>query len=189
MTPNGSLMAYTLPANMRELRDQVALVSISWKENLERKDSGNFEPQHVQDGPNESDGRVIRPDALDTLTIEFDNRNIIVKYLEPKLLLILEGGVPPGRRRPLKVTAEAPGDARYPPEDNSDCRNGSAYNGSILSSSVGSGASTTTSQASLIRLGVLQVQRRKTDMMAQTIKEELRRSGFQMPDDPANKFW
>lgn len=189
MTPNGSLMAYTLPANMKELRDQVALVSISWKEHLERKDSENFETQHVQEGPNEPSTRFIRPDALETLTIEFDNRNIIVKYLQPKLLLILEGGVPPGRRRPLKITAEAPGDARYPSDDMADSRNGSMHGSALLSSSVGSKASTTTSQASYRRLGVLHIQRRKTEIMAQTIKEELQRSGFQMPDDPTNKFF
>ncbi|KAF1350024.1 hypothetical protein BDV97DRAFT_352994 [Delphinella strobiligena] len=189
MTPNGSLMAYTLPANMKELRDQVALVSISWKEHLERKDSENHEPQHSEDGPNDSERRIIRPDALETLTIEFDNRNLIVKYLQPKLLLVLEGGVPPGRRKPLHVTAEAPGDARYPPEDGSLSRNGSFTNAAALSSSVGSGASTTASQASYRRVSVLQIQRKKTEIMAQTIRNELQRSGFQMPDDPTNKFF
>ncbi|KAL1303893.1 hypothetical protein AAFC00_000347 [Neodothiora populina] len=189
MTPNGSLMAYTLPANMKELRDQVALVSISWKENLERKDSENFEPQYSQDGPNEPLRRIVRPDALETLTIEFDNRNLIVKYLQSKLLLVLEGGVPPGRRKPLHVTAEAPGDARYPPGDHSDHVNGSMNGSGMLSSSLGSTASTTTSQASIRRLSVLHIQRKKTEIMAETIKDELQRSGFEMPDDPNNKFF
>lgn len=182
-------MAYTLPANMKELRDQVALVSISWKEQLERKDSENFAPQHSQEGTNEFSKRIIRPDALETLTVEFDNRNLVIKYLQPKLLLVLEGGVPPGRRRALKVTPEAPGDTRYPPEDQGDAGNGSMTNSGFLSSSVGSKASTTASAASFRRLTVLHIQRRKMEIMAQTIKDELQRSGFQMPDDPTNKFF
>jgi hypothetical protein len=172
MTPNGSLMAYTLPANMKELRDQTALVSISWKEHLERKDSEKFEPQYSQQaGPNDSSKRLIRPDALETLTVEFDNRNVIVKYLQPKLLLVLEGGVPPGRKRELKVTAEAPGDERYPFDD-------SVATGSdvVLSTSVGSKASTTVSSAQ--RVSVLQIQRRKMEKMTETIKREL--SGFEV---------
>ncbi|THW48245.1 hypothetical protein D6D19_03124 [Aureobasidium pullulans] len=183
MTPNGSLMAYTLPANMKELRDQVALVSISWKEHLERKDSERFEPQYSQGGPNEAPKRVIRPNALETLTVEFDNRNLIVKYLQPKLLLVLEGGVPPGRKRELKVTAEAPDDARYPSEDS----NGADRADTMLGTSVGSKASTTISSTQ--RLSVLHIQRRKMEMMAETIKREL--SGFEacMPDDPSNKFF
>lgn len=178
MTPNGSLMAYTLPANMRELRDQVALVSISWKEQLERKDSERFDPQYSQGGPNEPPKRVVRPDALETLTVEFDNRNLIVKYLQPKLLLVLEGGVPPGRKRPLKVTAEAPGDPRYPADESSNSSE------SMLGTSVGSKASTTISAASSQRLGVLQIQRRKTEIMAETIRREL--SGFEVFDPPLN---
>ncbi|KEQ74551.1 hypothetical protein M436DRAFT_44326 [Aureobasidium namibiae CBS 147.97] len=172
MTPNGSLMAYTLPANMKELRDQVALVSISWKEHLERKDNERFEPQYTQGGPNEPSKRVVRPDALETLTVEFDHRNLIVRYLQPKLLLVLEGGVPPGRKRELKVTAEAPGDSRYPSEDSSV----SDRTDTMLGTSVGSKASTTVSSTQ--RLSVLHIQRRKTEIMAETIKREL--SGFEV---------
>ena len=188
MTPNGSLMAYTLPANMRELRDQVALVSISWKENLERKDAKNYEASDDEELA-DAERRVIQPDTLETLTIEFDNRNIIVKYLQSKLLLVLEGGVPPGWRKPLKVTVEAPGDARYPPDDQSNSQGSSLTNSAILGTSVGSQASTTASAASHRRLGVLAIQRRKMEIMAQTIKDELQQSGFQMPDDPMNKFF
>jgi hypothetical protein len=172
MTPNGSLMAYTLPANMKELRDQVALVSISWKEHLERKDNERFEPQYTQGGPNEPSKRVVRADALETLTVEFDHRNLIVKYLQPKLLLVLEGGVPPGRKRELKVTAEAPGDRRYPSEDS----NGSDGGDTMLGTSVGSKASTTVSSTQ--RLSVLHIQRKKMEIMAETIKHEL--SGFEV---------
>jgi hypothetical protein len=188
MTPNGSLMAYTLPANMKELRDQVALVSISWKEQLERKGNETIEPEDRPDSPTDSERQIIQPDAIDTLTIEFDNRNIIVKYLQPKLLLVLEGGVPPGRRKELTVTVEAPGDARYPPDNQNDSRNGS-LNPAMLGSSVGSKASTTASAVSFGRVSVLGIQRKKMEIMAQTIKDELQRSGFQMPDDPTNKFF
>lgn len=188
MTPNGSLMAYTTPANMKELRDQVALVSISWKENLELKDSENFEPEHSQGGPSEPPRRIVRPDALETLTIEFDNRNLIVKYLQPKLLLVLEGGVPPGRKRPLRVSAEAPGDPRYPSDESSEQMNGSSH-AQLLSSSLSSQASTTASAASFRRLSVLQIQRKKTEMMTRTIMEEFQRSDFLMPEDPTSKFF
>jgi len=190
MTPNGSLMAYTLPANMKELRDQVALVSLTWKEHLKSKSSGNAQSDDQPDSPIESDTRPVRQDAIETMTIEFDNRNIIVKHLQPKLLLVLEGGVPPGRRRELKVTVEAPGDARYPPaeEQHNGVQNG-ACNAALSSSSVGSRASTTASAASLRRVGLLAIQRKKTEIMAQAIRDELQKSGFQMPDDPSNKLF
>ncbi len=32
MSPNGTLMAYATPVEIKELRDQAALVSMAWKE-------------------------------------------------------------------------------------------------------------------------------------------------------------
>lgn len=194
MTPNGSLIAYTLPANIKELRDQAALVSISWKENLEAKLASDDTSSHHSSEPSQ---RTLRDDALETLTIEFDNRNLLIRYLQTKLLLVLEGGVPPGRKRPLKVTAEAPGDPPYPseqrPESPPRSTAGSANGDSkpsnqMLSSSVGSRASTAVSSQSG-RLSVLQVHRKKLDLLAKAIKDEFQSSGFVMPEDPDNKFF
>lgn len=198
MTPNGSLIAYSIPADSRELRDQAALVSISWKEHLEIKDSENFDPQYSQSYANQASRRIIRPDALETLTMEFETRNLLVRYLQPKLLLVLEGGVPPNRKRSLKTTAEARGDARYPPEVQPESSNSSAANGtgtassqdeSALGTSVDSKASTATSSHTGGRMSALQVHRRKLDIMAETIKAELEHSGFSMPEDPHDRFF
>lgn len=206
-TPNGSLIAYTLPANIKELRDQVALVSISWKEHLEARSNVDNSPQQTQDHGNnhEPSQRTVTPDALETLTIEFDKGNLIVRYLQPRLLLVLEGGVPPGRRRPLKVTAEAPGEAPYPSaerpespppppsvtesENGGRSARGSPPKAAALSSSTGSKASTAISSNTGRKLSVLAVHRRKMDILARTIKDEFERSGFVMPDDPSNKFF
>jgi len=177
MTPNGSLIAYTTPANIRELRDQVALVSMSWKETLETRTS-----EQATSGDSQS--------VLETLTLEFDSRNLLVRYLQPRLLLVLEGGVPPGRKRPLKTTAEGSGDARYPPDDPADrTTEDDDVPGDKRSASVNSKASTAISSQAGGRLSILQIHRRKLDAMADAIRQDFDRLGFEMPDDPNNKFF
>lgn len=109
MSPNGTLLAYSTPANIKELRDQAALISMAWKdyekaissrqEDLSQTDDSAVGAQHK---------------SLETLTIECDGNNLIVRAIQPKLLLVLVGGIPPGRKRGFKMTAEATGDPRYP---------------------------------------------------------------------------
>lgn len=204
MTPNGSLIAYTTPADIRELRDQVALVSLSWKEQLDLKASEHDELDLPQGSLRDAPKHLSKPDAIETLTIEFDKRNLIVRYLQPKLLLVLEGGVPPSRKRELKITAEAPGDLRYPSEDqNGDIdskrsneddahdtsRTADRARQLAASPSAESQASTAMSSQGGRRRNLLQIHRRKLDAMATTIKAEFERSGFEMPDDIGDRFF
>ncbi|KAK5004900.1 hypothetical protein LTR28_008341, partial [Elasticomyces elasticus] len=209
VTPNGTLLAYTHPANAKELRDRAALVSMAWKENsaaAHAKKSG-AQPPDTSAGttptqPSETPKKAPPPpppDSLETLTIEFDNRNLLVRYLQPKLLLVLEGGVPPRRKKGFRVTPEAPGDPVYPSAERPEIptappskapserrRSNGASSPSHqpddvrLSMSAGSKTSKGASDpgGSLMgRTSVLQVHRRKLDAMAQAIRAEFEKDG------------
>lgn len=202
MTPNGSLIAYTTPADVRELRDQAAIVSMSWKEQLDLKASNNDNHDFSQGSLRDIPRRTTRPDTLETLTVEFDKSNVIVRYLQPKLLLVLEGGVPPGRKRQLRIFAEAPGDPRYPVESQTPDEDAAQYGEHDIKSrpieevrqlaaspSAASQASTAVSSQGGRRRSVLQIHRRKLEIMADAIKAEFARSGFEMPDDVADKYF
>jgi len=163
--------------------------------------------------------------ALETLTMEFEGRrNVIVRYLQPKVLLVLEGGAVAagaggrdGRSTTtegtgstsatgsgaLRITAEAHGEARYPAErDLNDLAavriNGEAKHGAESEGDedvkedgrdAASGSSTAVSNSSVGRMDVLDVQRRKLEAMAASIKEEFARSGFEMPDELGDRFF
>ena len=108
MTPSGSLIAYSTPANIRQLRDQMALISMTWHEQLARKRSTTRSHSRSQSHhrarqshpAGQPSGRKAtlsssnaEDPALETLTMEFEGRrNVIVRYLQPKVLLVLEGG-------------------------------------------------------------------------------------------------
>jgi len=205
MTPNGTLIAYSTPADIRSIRDQIALVSMTWKEQLALKsrtqstdhDRANDVPESFQIGHR----RTVRADALETLTLEFERRNLLVRYLQPRLLLVLEGGVPPSRKRDLRITAEAKGEDRYPPADTStsaqqngdfDSRGQSERDdeareqyGSPYAASQASTAISSTGR----RMRVLDVHRRKLDALAKVIGEEFVSMGFEMPDDGSERFF
>ncbi|PNS21869.1 hypothetical protein CAC42_467 [Sphaceloma murrayae] len=185
MTPNGSLLAYTTPSDMRELRDQVALISMTWKEQLDVREEQADELGH----PNRD-----RAPVMLTMTMEFENRNLLIRYLQSNLLLVLEGGVPPRRARQLQVTTEGPHDARYPGDDSGGA-NGSAderkkaqqHHGAPSSPSAGSEASTTMSVRR--RNHVLDIHRKKLDSMTGIIRSELAKARFEMPKDPDGRFF
>jgi len=176
MTPNGTLIAHSTPTNIRSLRDQIALISMTWKEQFDER----FSRQDLENDTNS------RKDALlETLTLEFDRRTVIVRHLQSKLLLVLEGGAPPGYSE-VKVTAEGPGDARYP--SLMDGMNGGINgNGSVYGSP--SQASGLTAVSIDRRAKVLDLQRRKMDGLAKAIRENLERSGFGMPEEGGDKFF
>jgi hypothetical protein len=114
MSPNATLLAYTGPSNIKELRDQAALISILWREAEHDNKKQNPKSQNVD----LTSSAVLQPGSLETLTIESEKSNIIVRAIQPRLLLILVGGRPPNREENFfKITAEALGDARYPPAD------------------------------------------------------------------------
>src|ERR1700712_320534 len=93
MSPNATLLAYTGPSNIKELRDQAALISILWREaeHDNKKQHPNLQNADL------TSSAVLQPDSLETLTIESEKSNIIVRAIQPRLLLVLVGGRPPNR--------------------------------------------------------------------------------------------
>ncbi|TKX21064.1 hypothetical protein C1H76_6604 [Elsinoe australis] len=190
-TPNGSLLAYSTPVDMRELRDQVALISMTWKEQLDLREDDIDEDDH--------DGADHFEPAIHTMTMEFENRNLLVRHIQSNMLLVLEGGVPPRRSRPLQITTEGPDDSRYPFEIESDGAHPSV-NGATTAKDKheerphGPGSPTGFSEASTTtsvrrRNHVLDIHRRKLDAMSGVLKAELRKSHFEMPADPEGRFF
>jgi len=174
MTPNGTLIAHSTPTNIRSLRDQIALISMTWKEQIDQRRSRQDNDTSFQNDTH-----------LETLTLEFDRRTVIVRHLQPKLLLVLEGGAPPGYSE-VKVTAEGTGDSRYP--SLADGMNGLVNgNGSAYGSPSQASGSTAVSIGR--RTKVLDLQRRKMDALAKAIKENLETSGFGMPEEGGDKFF
>jgi len=245
MTPSGSLIAYSTPANIRQLRDQMALISMTWHEQVARKRSAAKYHSHSHSNhrarPSHSAGQPpskrttgsssstftsASSPALETLTLEFEGRrNVIVRYLQPKVLLVLEGGAlaaggggggGDGRSTTttgtgstsgtgsgaLRITAEAHSEARYPAERDLATSSAFATNGEARHSAdakveneagpegdAASGSSTAVSNSSVGRMDVLDVQRRRLEAMAASIKEEFARSGFEMPDELGDRFF
>ena len=168
MSPNGTLMAYTTPIDIRALRDQAALLSMAWKDHASKLPS---------------------PSSLETLTIETPNNNIIARAIQPALLLVLVGGVPPGRKDVFKITPEARGDARYPPAlDEEEEEAGAGGGGEVAGSGSGNGKapsvlSTVSSRERDVKGGLLHIQRKKVDALTVYLRGEFDAKGFVMPDD------
>ncbi|KAL9094903.1 MAG: hypothetical protein Q9165_002853 [Trypethelium subeluteriae] len=196
MTPNGTLMSYTTPADIRELRDQAALISMCWNDYTKTAK----EKTHSTSTEGDSRDRC----KLETLTIEFDNANIIVRSLQKKLLLVLVGGVPPKRQREFKATTEFTGDPRYPPEElqqeitepvqeraSTSVPETSTQDFKAATSSslpTGSSAMEMNEKQKDIKLGILHIQRKKADALAAYITGEFKKADFVMPDDASNPF-
>ncbi|KAF2279710.1 uncharacterized protein EI97DRAFT_370917 [Westerdykella ornata] len=191
MSPNGTLMAYSTPVDVKELRDQAALISMAWKEH-----EAALKKKHVNDANASESQSSASPPALETLTIEFQHNNIIVRALQPKLLLVLVGGVPPSRKSVFKVTPEAHGDPRYPPAEPSEVEepatsppemptegtpsNGDAGNGKRRAASI---LSTMSQREKDLKIGALHIQRKKIDALTAFIRADFDAKGFVMPDD------
>ena len=173
VTCNGTLLANSQPTDVRELRKQVAMVIMSWQE----------QQAAVAQQPNEPDSSLDesdQPGRLQALTMEMDNANVIAYKLQPQLILVLEGGVPP--RRPgfeAKVTAEGPDDDTYPADDVSAA-------GPNLGTSVSSKTPSTGTNAAV---SVLRLQRKKLEAMANAIMDDFERTGFKMPDEASTRFF
>ncbi|KAF9729631.1 hypothetical protein PMIN06_003257 [Paraphaeosphaeria minitans] len=163
MSPNGTLMAYTTPIDIRDLRDQAALISMAWKD-------------HAANHPPPTDPSP--PNHLETLTIETANNNIIARAIQPSLLLVLVGGVPPSRKHVFKITPEARGEARYPAERGEDGKEpvvGSGKAASVLS--------TMSTRERDVKGGALHIQRKKIDALTEYLRRDFDAKGFLMPDD------
>ncbi|KAF2438136.1 hypothetical protein P171DRAFT_437213 [Karstenula rhodostoma CBS 690.94] len=162
MSPNGTLMAYTTPIDIRDLRDQAALISMAWKDHAAKL------PSPATDSS---------PPQLETVTIETANNNIIARAIQPSLLLVLVGGVPPSRKAVFKITPEARGEARYPPDggdDGADAVVGSGKAASVLS--------TMSTREKDVKGGALHIQRKKIDALTEYLRKDFDAKGFVMPD-------
>jgi hypothetical protein len=186
MTPNGTLLAYSKPADINDLRKQAAMAAISWQEYQHH----HQQQQHRAAAPpdDEEEGGKIRTDArahdrpsplpfllLHTLTIETESSNIIMQSIQKHLLLVLEGGVAPRRAGFVKaVTAEGEGGVRL-------LADGEAAGTSSSSSPPSSGNAAAASTK--IAANVLKLQRKKLDALAEVIVQDFEKTGFRMPED------
>jgi len=194
MSPNGTLLAYSTPVDIRDLRDQAALISMAWKEHeaaLHAKaGKGSIHSGAGQAEENSS--------LLETLTIEFQYNNVIVRAIQPNLLLVVVGSVPPSRKREFKITAEAYGDPRYPPAEHQETASTvqpeETQSTNQSSSPTGTDSGTVQRPGSIapshmsqlekdIKVGVLHIQRKKVDAMTEFIRQDFDARGFVMPDD------
>ncbi|KAF2654792.1 hypothetical protein K491DRAFT_768660 [Lophiostoma macrostomum CBS 122681] len=207
MSPNGTLMAYSTPVDIKDLRDQAALISMAWKEHETQHLTARRQPSNPDDDADPDTARP--PQGLETLTIEFQSNNIIVRAIQPKLLLVLVGGVPPSRKISFKITAETYGDPRYPSTDVPSSPSPTLESAALdqaadgeLSSGETSNPSGDESGASLkrkqkaasvvssmsqrekdVKIGALHIQRKKIDALTEFIRRDFDERGFVMPDD------
>jgi hypothetical protein len=116
MTPHATMLSYSSPENIKDLRDQGALISMMWLEESSKcKVKTSQSPYMPQSEFTVVDESVVPEGALETLTIESDKVNIIVRAIQPRLLLVLVGGKGPKTKGlDFRVKAEKKGDPRYP---------------------------------------------------------------------------
>ncbi|WPG98518.1 Hypothetical protein R9X50_00130900 [Acrodontium crateriforme] len=175
MTPNGTLLAYSQPADPKDLRKQAAMAAISWQQ----QHTALHEHSFVADDNTNASSKIRE---LCTLTIESDTSNTIVRQVQPHLLLVLHGGVPPRKRTfEPRITAEGPGGEYYSLNEIKTPASGLQTSASTVSFA----ASTKSTAAA----SILEMQRKKLDAMASAITAEFHRTGFQMPDESSNKFF
>jgi hypothetical protein len=189
MSPNGNLLAYSTPVNIKELRDQAALVSAAWKENCSgrhtqtapdpRKDSAHPERDHSAAA---SLANALKP-ALETLTIQAEHCNILVRSLQPELLFVMIGEIPPTKKQAFKVTPEGRGDPRYPALDEPDAVPASLSTSLAANGRAPSIMSTMSQRERDVKLGALHIQRKRLDALTAYIKRDFEASGFVMPSD------
>jgi hypothetical protein len=177
MSPNGTLLAYSTPVDIKELRDQAALISIAWKEHCQGRQKPPTSTQRKEPARSDNSAGAVAAQslqsALRTLTIQSRDCNILVRLLQPELLLVLVGNIPPKKNQTFKINAEGYGDPRYPSIDASLSRPGSSSNllqgdgiediGKRKAPSVMSNMS---QREKDIRHGVLHVQRKRLDALS-----------------------
>ncbi|KAF2802499.1 uncharacterized protein BDZ99DRAFT_468945 [Mytilinidion resinicola] len=206
MSPNGTLLAYSVPVDIKDLRDQAALISMAWKEHEEAIASKLSHDQASLDSDIAQSSSSLSKSTLETLTIEFEANNLIVRALQPKLLLVLVGGVPPGRNASFKITPEVHGDPRYPHSEAPSSKEGSLKTAGIHPKAVSDIAQeegftiiegATSPKPSVLSIadshmsqrdrdlqgGALHIQRKKIDAMTDYIRRDFDSKGFVMPDD------
>jgi hypothetical protein len=196
MSPNGTLLAYSTPVDIKELRDQAALISIAWKEHCQGRQKPPVpgqrkESARIDNSVGANAAQSLQP-ALRTLTIQSRDCNILVRLLQPELLLVLVGNIPPKKNQSFKINAEGYGDPRYPSVDASPSRPGSSSNllqgdgpsdKSLAKGKAPSIMSNMSQRERDIRSGVLHVQRKRLDALADYALRDFESTGFVMPAD------
>ena len=191
MSPSGTLLAYSTPANIKELRDQATLISMAWEDHQSSIGANANEASQNTDG---NDGTADQK-SLEALTIEFDHANLIVRAIQANLLLVLLGDVPPGRSNVFNITPEETNDPRYPPAETSvSTEAGKEADKEIVDdetsdSHVGHSSSDDDDRDAHqkdkeSRLSLLHVQREKADALCGFIRRDLDSKGFAMPHFP-----
>lgn len=187
MSPNGNLLAYSTPVNIKELRDQAALISAAWKEQcLGRQTQSIPDPRKdsVRELAEAAQRSGLRP-ALKTLTIEAEHCNILIRSLQPELLFVMIGELPPNKAQQFKITAEGHGDPRYPTLESFDMRPNTPTTpqGAAGKRNAPSVLSSMSQREKDISLGVLHIQRKRLDALTEYIQRDFEESGFVMPAD------
>jgi hypothetical protein len=111
LTTKSDLLAYPRPNDIKQYRNEAALIIKSWKD-ADRE----FAEQHNRNIPSHKTGNIhINDNELFALTIQTDSGNVLIRAVQPCLLLVLVGCKPKSTRsKPEQFTSEAKGDARYP---------------------------------------------------------------------------
>ncbi|KAF1925988.1 uncharacterized protein M421DRAFT_229687 [Didymella exigua CBS 183.55] len=186
MSPNGNLLAYSTPVNIKELRDQAALISAAWKDQCTgRQTQSTPDPRKdsARDDAEAAQQNGLKP-PLETLTIEAETCNILIRSLQPELLFVLIGELPPNKVQQFKITAEGHGDARHPALEGADTPNESAATqGASRTLKAPSILSSMSQREKDVRLGVLHIQRKRLDALTDYIQRDFKDSGFIMPAD------
>ncbi|KAF2870080.1 hypothetical protein BDV95DRAFT_496856 [Massariosphaeria phaeospora] len=191
MSPNGTLMAYSTPTDIKDLRDQAAVISMAWKDH-----HSSATPQSSPKKDAAAYAAAAAP-AVETLTIEFQQNNVIVRAIQPNLLLVLVGSVPPATQGVFKITAESKGDARYPPvevgevearvvepsRDGDEAVAAGDENAAPKQNAASSIHSTVSQKEKDVKIGVLHIQRKKIDALTEYMRKDFNTKGFVMPDD------
>lgn len=187
MSPNGNLLAYSTPVNIKELRDQAALISAAWKEHCVGRQTQSAPDPRKDSAREDAEAALnngLKP-ALETLIIEAESCNILVRSLQPELLFVLVGELPPNKSQQFKITAEGHGEPRYPALEGSGMRpntptTAQSAGGRLKAPSI---RSTMSQREADIKLGVLHVQRKRLDALTDYIQRDFKNSGFVMPAD------
>ncbi|KAL1645560.1 hypothetical protein SLS61_008243 [Didymella pomorum] len=181
MSPNGNLLAYSTPVDIKALRDQAALISAAWKGHcIGRQTQSAPDPRKdsARDDALAAQQNGLKP-PLETLTIEAETCNILVRSLQPELLFVLIGELPPNKVQRFTITAEGYGDPRYPALEDAHLLN-TLKSSTLKAPSIKSSMS---QREKDVRLGALHVQRKRLDALTDYIQRDFKNSGFVMPAD------
>lgn len=175
MTPNGTLLAYSRPTELKDIRKRVAVAAMAWQEQEAGLRPGS--PDSTNDQAASSGAR-----QLQTLIMEAENDNTLMCKIQGQLLLVLEGGVPPRKRGfEQRITAEGVDGVVHSVGGSRRAESGlDSSVSSLAESSRGSIAGTSS---------VLGHHRKKLEAMAAAINNDFDSRGFHMPDDVAAKYF